>query len=150
MSTQTAASPFTARCFLFGDDKDTPETLAQSLHDAGIARSLGGVLGSLSSAGRKAVSQEVASVGADLADFDFVDILAAGWRKHAALTEAARSTLAAPGTRQVVDLATHRITSEHHPYVELLIDGAPAGKVDFEIRLEFVVKALAATVATAT
>jgi hypothetical protein len=146
MTTDITAHPFTARWFLLGEDKDADETLAKSLHDAGVTRSVGGVFGKLSSAGHKAVSHEVARAGAGLADLDFVDILVAGWQKHTALIQAARATLAAPGTRQVVDLTTHHITSVHHPYVELLVDGTPVGKVNFEIHLKFVVKALVATV----
>lgn len=146
MMNGTAARPFTARWFLFGEDKDTVETLSKSLHDAGITRSVGGVLGSLSSVGHKTVNHEVARVGADLADIDLAHILVAGWEKHAALMKAARSTLATPGTREVVDLATHCITSVHHPSVELLVDGKRVGSIDFKIYLEFVLKALVATV----
>jgi hypothetical protein len=143
----TAEHPFTARCFLFGEEGDAVETLTKSLHDAGIMQSLGGTLGRLSSAAHKAVNNEIARVGADLVDLDFVDILLAGWRKHTTLMQAARSSLAAPDTREVVDLATHHITSVHRPYVELLVDGTSVGKVNFETHLEFVVKALVATVA---
>ena len=55
----------------------------------------------------------------DLVDLDLGDLLVAGWRRHSRLVEAARRTLAAPGTEEVALLAPDRVTSVHHPHVDL-------------------------------
>lgn len=62
------------------------------------------------------------------------------------LTAAADRTRANPGSSEVVDLATHRITSVHRPYVELLLNDVHIATVRFEMRVEFLVRALAASV----
>jgi hypothetical protein len=88
----------------------------------------------------------VAVVASGVLDLDVVDLVVGGWRKHAALVEAARRTLAVPGTEQVVDLASHRITSVHRPYLTVLVDDVQVAKVDFELTVVFDVKALVAVV----
>jgi hypothetical protein len=70
----------------------------------------------------------------------------AGWRKQGQLAAAAERTAANPGTSEVVELATHRISSVHHPYVELFVNDVRVTTVNFELDLEFEVKALVATV----
>jgi hypothetical protein len=45
-----------------------------------------------------------------------------------------------------VELATHHITSVHRPYVELLVNDVHVATVAFELRIEFMVKALVVTV----
>jgi len=63
------------------------------------------------------------------------DLAVAGWRRHAALTAAADRTRVNPGSWEVVDLATHRITSVHRPYVELLLNDVHVATVRFELRV---------------
>ena len=46
----------------------------------------------------------------------------------------------------MVKLATHRISSVHRPYVELLVNGVHLANVNFELEIEFVVTALVVTV----
>jgi hypothetical protein len=70
----------------------------------------------------------------------------AGWRKQGELAAAAERTAANPGSSEVVELASHRISSVHRPFVELLINGAQVATVNFELDVEFVVKALVVTV----
>jgi hypothetical protein len=109
---------------------------------AQVLRSVGG----LSSAAQHEVRRQVAVVASGVLDLDLVDLVVGGWRKHAALVEAARRTLAVPGTKEVVDLASHRIRSVHQPYLTVLIDGVQVAKVDFELTVVFDVKALVAVV----
>jgi hypothetical protein len=93
-----------------------------------------------------AATNEIGSIVAGLLQMDLVDILVAGWRKHAALASAAEMTLRSPGEKQVVGLATHRIRSTHRPSVELVVDRVPVGKIDLEIELAADVHALRAVV----
>jgi hypothetical protein len=66
--------------------------------------------------------------------------------KHAALAAAAERTAANPGSSEVVDLASHRITSVHRPSIELLVNNVRVAAVNFELQIELVVKALVVTV----
>jgi hypothetical protein len=54
--------------------------------------------------------------------------------------------MANPGSSEVVELAAHRITSVHRPTVELLLNDLHIATVGFELRVEFLVQALVATV----
>jgi hypothetical protein len=77
---------------------------------------------------------------------DLGDLVVAGWRKQGQLAAAAERTAANPATSEVVELATHRISSVHHPYIELLVNDVRVTTVNFELDLEFEVRALVVTV----
>ena len=120
--------------------------MAHALKERGVLGPLGPVLRAVSRTGREAAGSQIAAVAHELLDLDMGDLAVAGWRKHAALTAAADRTRANPGNSELVDLATHRITSVHRPYVELLLNDVHVATVRFELRVEFLVRALVATV----
>lgn len=146
MSTLHNQPTLTARAVLFGSQEEAVDEVAHALDRGQVITAVGGVLGHLSSAGRQAVGREAARVAAGLAEVDLVDVCAAGWRKHTALRAAAQRSRQEPGAEELVDLATHRIESVHKPAIDLLVDGSQVGSIDFELRLEILVKGLVATV----
>jgi hypothetical protein len=146
MTTAIPTRPLTTSAFLFGGAQDSAEALAHTLKEQGVFGPLGAALRSVSQTGREAAGNQIATVAHELLDHDLGEFAVAGWRKHAALTAAADRTRANPGSSEVVDLASHRITSVHRPYVELLLNDVHIATVRFELRVEFLVKALAATV----
>jgi hypothetical protein len=141
----TAAQPLTASAFLF-DDEDTGRALARALDEHGVRGSLDTALGPVAQTTREAAGDQVAAVADGVLTLDLGDLVVAGWRKQGQLAAAAERTAANPGTSEVVELATHRISSVHHPYVELLVNDVRVTTVNFELDLEFEVKALVATV----
>jgi hypothetical protein len=146
MTTAVATQPFTVSAFLFGEDQDTEQALAQALHEHGVLGSTGTALELVSDAGREAASHQVAVVAHGLLDLDLGDLLVAGWRKQGQLAAAAERTAANSGSSEVVELATHRVSSAHHPFVELLVNDVHVATVTFDLEVEFVVKALVVTV----
>ena len=80
-----------------------------------------------------------------LLDTNLGDLLLAGWRTHAALTDAARRTLTT-GVPETVVLATHRVEHRAEPYVEVLRDGVEIARVTCTITADIVVTAVAARV----
>jgi hypothetical protein len=142
----TIAQPSTASAFLFGGDQDAEHALAQALDEHGVLGSTGTALELVSQAGRKAAGAQVAVVANGLLDLDLGDLVVAGWRKQHQLAAAAERTAANPGSSEVVELATHRISSAHHPSVELLVNDVHVATVTFDLEVEFVVKALVVTV----
>jgi hypothetical protein len=142
----TATQPLTTSVFLFGEDQDAGQALAQALHEHGVLGSLDTALQLVSQAGRQAADSQVATVAHGLLDLDLGDLVVAGWRKQGELAAAAERTAANPGSSEVVELASHRISSVHRPFVELLINGAHVATVNFELDIEIVVKALVVTV----
>jgi hypothetical protein len=141
----TAAQPLTASAFLF-DDEDTGPALARALDEHGVLDSLDTALGLVAQTTREAAGDQVAAVADGVLGLDLGDLVVAGWRKQGQLAAAAERTAANPGTSELVELATHRISSVHHPYVELLVNDVRVATVNFELDLEFEVKALVATV----
>jgi hypothetical protein len=146
MTTAIPAQPLTAVDLLFGADQDSGQALAQALDEQGVVSSLGARLQLLSQVGRQAASSQVASVAYGLLDLDLGDLVVAGWREQHELAAAAERTAANPGGAELVELATHRISSVHRPFVELLINDVRVATVNFELDIEFVVKALVVTV----
>jgi hypothetical protein len=146
MTTASTAQPLTTAIFLFGEGRDTGQALAQALDEKAVLGSLDTGLQLVSQAGRQAANSQVATVAHDLLDLDLGDLVIAGWRKQGELAAAAERTSANPGSSEVVELATHRISSVHRPFVELLINDLHVASVNFELDIEFVVKALVVTV----
>jgi hypothetical protein len=146
MTAAVPTRPLTTSGFLFGGAQDPAQALAHALKEGGVLGTLGAALQALSQTGREVAGGEVAAVAQQLLDMELGELAVAGWRKHAALTAAAERTLANPGSSEVVDLASHRMTSVYRPYVELLVNDVHVATVRFELRVQFVVKALVATV----
>jgi hypothetical protein len=141
----TATQPRTASAFLF-DDEDTGRALARALDEHGVLGSLDTALGLVAQTTREAAGDQVAAVANGVLALDLGDLVIAGWRKQGQLAAAAERTAANPGTSELVELATHRVSSVHHPYVELLVNDVRVTTVNFELDLEFEVEALVATV----
>lgn len=144
--TSSPAATLTARSFLFGSRAEAVDGFTRVLADHDVVSRSGAALGRLTSAAHRLLYERLANVAADLADIDVAAVVAGGWRTYAALTDAAWRTRDRPGTEELVDLASHRIHSIHRPQVDVLLDDVPVGSVDFELELDIVVRALAATV----
>lgn len=140
------APPVTARAIVFGDMEDAVAGLARALHSGQGRGTVDPALGGLARATRDAAIREISAAGAGLLELDLSDLLVAGWRKYAALTQAARRTAAVPGSEEIVDLVTHQVSVMSHPNVELLINDIRVTTVTFDLQLEFEVKALTAVI----
>jgi hypothetical protein len=146
MTTIATDDLLTASVFLFGESGDSGQALAQTLQETGVMGTLGTTLERLSQAGRLAVHQQVAADATPLLEHDLGDLVIAGWRKWSKLAEAAQHTGANPGSSEIVELATHRITSVHRPSIKVLINNVQVTTLNFELEVDFVIKALSATV----
>jgi hypothetical protein len=146
MSSSAPAAPGTALALLFGPDQETPAAIAQRLRSADVATDIRSALDSLPPLTRDAAVDQVTTAAAGLLDVNLADVVAAGWRKHADLTAAARRTLAAPGSTDLVDLASHRVSAAQEPYVTILVDGHRLATVRFGLSLAFEISALLAEI----
>jgi hypothetical protein len=146
MSSPAPAAPHTGLALLFGPDQETPAAIAQRLRSADIGTDIRGALHSLPPLTRDAALGQVTTAAAGLLDINLADVVAAGWRKHADLTAAARRTLAAPGSTDLVDLASHRVSTAQEPYVTILVDGHRVATVRFGLSLAFEISSLLAEI----
>jgi len=140
------AYPDTALAVLFGPGQDSPAAIAHRLRSADLGADLGRALDRVPPLTRDAAIRQVSAAAAELLDVVLVDVVAAGWRQHEDLSGAARRTLAAPGSAELVELASHQLTAHQDPYVSVLVDGHQVGTVRFRITLVFSVSPLLAEV----
>lgn len=134
--------------FLFGanGDSDAVGAFSRSLSERDVARSAGEGLRNLSGSAVAAVNREIATVASGVLDLDLGDLLVSGWRKYSSLVQAAERTVAAPGSEEVVVLASHRVTSSHRPYVDLFVDEVKVITLRFELKVVFDLNGLVAVV----
>ncbi|HEU4948071.1 MAG TPA: hypothetical protein VFT31_13040 [Kribbella sp.] len=141
-------APVTIRSFLFGagTGADTAEVVGRVISEHGVARSALHGVRHLSAGAVQSVDREIGTVVDGLLDLDLGDILVACWSKHRALTEAAIRTLVAPGSEEVVALATHRAAATYSPHVDLLVDGRKVTTIEFRLTVVLDATGLAAVV----
>jgi hypothetical protein len=148
MTSTTPAQPLTARGFVFDSatGAGTVQEVGEAISRLGVARSALRAVRRLSRSVLTTVDQEIGQVADGMLDIDLGDALVHGWRKHSALTDSARRTLARPGSEEVVLLASRRVTSTYRPHVDLLVDHRLVNSFEFELQLVFDVTGLAAVV----
>jgi hypothetical protein len=137
-------SQVSARVVLFGES-DPGTAVASTPAWRTVLDGLGGVLATLSPEGQLTLYQEVSRAIGGLLNLDVVEVLVGGWRKHRALHAAAGRTRASGGAEQV-ELASHRITTTHRPYLEVSANGVKIITLHFDLGLTLDVETLVATV----
>jgi hypothetical protein len=138
--------PSTALDLLFGGGEDAPGALAHEILSAGAGQNLGRALENLPKVTREAAVREATTAAAGLLEVDLIGVLVTGWREHHDLAAAARRTLAAPGSTELVDVATHGITTTQQPSVGVLVDGRQVATLQLGLSVVFDVSALVAGV----
>jgi hypothetical protein len=132
----------TALDLLFGPGTDAAETLAGKILIPGGNQDLGRALAHLPEMTRKAAVQEAATAASALLKIDLTGVLARGWREHRDIVAAARRTLAAPLSTELVSMATHQVTLEQRPSVRVLVDGQKVATLELGLSIVFDVNAL--------
>jgi len=144
MTTAGPERPLTASDLLFGSSADASQALTREIMSASRAQNLGSALKHLPRVTREAAAREATAAAAGLMKIDLIDVLAAGWREHRDLIAAARRTLATPGSKELVGVAAHRITTLQQPAVSVLIDGRRVHTLQLGLSIVFEVTGLVA------
>ena len=142
MTTAGQGSTPTALDLLFGSDADAAEILAGEILSPGRDQDLSRALAHLPEMTRKAAVQEAAAAAAGLLKVDLIGVLARGWREHRDIVSAARRTLAAPASTELVSMAAHEVTLEQHPSVSVLVDGQRMATLELGLSIVLDVNAL--------
>jgi hypothetical protein len=141
MTTSGEGGTPTALDLLFGPNTDAAEILAGEILSSG-GRSLTGALAQLPETTRKAAVQEAAAAAAGLLKVDLVGVLVRGWREHRDIVSAARRTLAAPASTELVSMSAHEVMLEQHPFVRVLVDSQRVATLELGLSIVFDVDAL--------
>jgi len=141
----TTAGPdgvLTAADLLFGSPENAHEALTRHVMSAG--RTMVRTLARLPRVTREAAVREAAVAAAGLLKVDLMEVLVAGWREHRDIFSAARRTLDMPGSKELVGLAPHRITTVQQPSVGILVDGHRVHTLQLGLSIFFEVTGLVA------
>jgi hypothetical protein len=145
--TAVPTGPDTALTLLFGPGEKTLDTVTREILAAGTGGNLDRALKGLPQAARDAAAREVTTATAGLLNINLVDdVLLPGWRQYRDLTSAARRTLTAPGTTELVHVASHRVSAEQQPYIAILVNGRKVATLHLRLSLVLDINALLARV----
>lgn len=142
MTTAAPGITPTAVDLLFGTDAEAAKVLASEILSPGDDQSLSRAIAHLSEATRQAAAQEAATTMADLLKVDLIGVLVRGWSEHRNIISAARRTLAAPGSTELVSMSSHEVKLDQRPSVSVLVDGQQVATLQFGLSIVFDVNAL--------
>jgi len=142
MTTAEGGSTPTALDLLFGRNADAAETLASEISSPGGGQDLGRALAHLPETTTKAAAREAGTIMAALLKVDLIDVVVRGWREHRDIVSAARRTLAAPGSTELVSMSAHKVTLDQRPSVSVLVDGQQVASLQLGLSIVFDVNAL--------
>jgi hypothetical protein len=131
----------TAADLLFGSTEDAHEALARNVMSA---RTVARAFARLPRVTREAAVHEAAVAAVGLLKVDLMEVLVTGWREHRDIFSAARRTLDMPGSKELVGLAPHRITTVQQPAVSILVDGHRVHTLQLGLSIFFEVTGLVA------
>jgi hypothetical protein len=144
MMTAEEGSTLTALDLLFGPGAEAAaaETLVGEISSLGGDQDLDRALAGLPETVRKAAAQEAGTTMAALLKVDLIGVLVRGWREHRDIVSAARRTLAAPGSTELVSMSAHEVTLDQQPSVSVLVDGQQVAVLHLGLSIVFDVNAL--------
>lgn len=142
MTTDSEDDPPTLLHLLFGSKEEAVKALAGEIAASGANQAFEHTLAALPEAARKPAVRAVAEAGADLLKIDPVGVLVNGWGDHQKFVAAARHTLAAPGSIELVTVSEQEIALHQDPSVRILVNDSHIATVRFGLSVVFAVKAL--------
>jgi hypothetical protein len=132
----------TAADLLFGSPEGAHEAMTRHVMSAG--RTMARAFERLPRVTREAAVREAAVAAVGLLKIDLMEVLVSGWREHRDIFTAARRTLDMPGSKELVGLAPHRITTVQQPAVGILVDNHRVHTVQLGLSIFFEVTGLVA------
>ncbi|WIM94986.1 hypothetical protein ACTOB_007047 [Actinoplanes oblitus] len=135
------------RALFFDSPGDAVTALAEAVRTGAAAGEIRDGLGRMPAAGKDAVLAEVGRVADGILDMGVADMVEQGWNRYTALVDAATRSLANPGGRELVEMATHTATVDYRPSVEVHLADLPVAAVGMRALLEFTLRGLVGVVA---
>lgn len=139
----TETPPTTAGHVLFGPDGSRAASDQLQRQVLADTTTTGRVL---SKVGLRLAITELCEALDGLLSIDLGGVLAAGWKTNRALVDAGARTAASPESSEVVDIGRHKVTSTHHPTIDVWVDDIRVSTLVFDLVLTFEVLALVAVV----
>lgn len=131
------AGQLTLGALLFGQHHDDAGALVLSPGWPQFEDSLRQASAELASTTRKTIGKEVATALSDAEDVQLGDLMIYGWRTHRHLVQAARRTVLAPGSKEVVHLAGQQLSVTREPVVDVTMGGVCVYTAHFSVTVTF-------------
>jgi hypothetical protein len=144
MTTPGPDGVITAADLLFDSTENAHEAMTRHVMSAG--RTMARAFERLPRVTREAAVHEAAVAAVGLLKMDLMEVLVSGWREHRDIFSAARRTLDMPGSKELVGLAPHRITTVQQPSVGILVDNHRVHTLQLGLSIFFEVTGLVAGV----
>jgi hypothetical protein len=122
--------------FLYHHENLSPQTLNQvekTSRCTELKENLGQAIRSLHWPGTFDLAME--AIGKLLGDIGLCDIIADAWRGNEEFKELSDPEQFPPDETTLIPLTDHTIHSEHHPYLEIMLDRKTLGRIDINIEL---------------
>jgi hypothetical protein len=142
MTTPGPDGVITAADLLFGSPENADEAMTRHVMSAG--RTMARAFERLPRVTREAAVREAAVAAVGLLKIDLMEVLVSGWREHRDIFTAARRTLDMQGSKELVGLAPHRITTVQQPAVGILVDNHRVHTLQLGLSIIFEVTGLVA------
>jgi hypothetical protein len=142
MTTPGPDGVITAADLLFGSSENAHEAMTRHVMSAG--RTMARAFERLPRVTREAAVREAAVAAVGLLKVDLMEVLVSGWREHRDIFTAARRTLDMPGSKELVGLAPHRISTIQQPAIGILVDGHRVHTLQLGLSIIFEVTGLVA------
>ena len=82
----------------------------------------------------------------DALDIPVTDVVIGAWQRARDLRAALETTRESAEATALVPLLSHAITSEHRPYVDIVVEGVPLARLVFPVKVEFRLEGVVARV----
>jgi hypothetical protein len=121
--------------FLLPPHEALAARLTDALADEGVVVQSGGI-GRIPIPGWRMLPGAVARYLAGMLDISLLDVLVGAWNKSHALGQQLEKSRKSPDKDIFLQLAEHKITSKHEPYLALVKDGQEIGRLPFTVSVE--------------
>lgn len=127
-------APLTLNQFFSLKNEELPPDQVSAIESSGqVSAVKESVLKQTKGVGWDIIKTEILEKVEDLLDIGIPDIMVATWNKYRILLKYLDRKKYPANESFLVPLAEHTITSEHHPYLEIMMNEQPVGKIGFDI-----------------
>jgi hypothetical protein len=134
----------TLRWFFFGQTPGTDP--AAALERGGALAAIKDRAAAIPGLPWSAVALEVGAKLDEVLDVNLAGIALSAWKKYQRLQEFRDPARHPPEETSLIPLAEHTVESVHRPYLDILVNEAAVGRLDFEIRLALKLEGVILTV----
>jgi len=137
MSTENTGIPTLGNVLLAGAPKLSDGLGARLAHGSEASQIKAALAKAASGLPLGALLEGVGRAIQDALDVPVTDLLIGAWEHARDLRAALETTRRSPGETALVPLLSHSISSNHRPYVDVVVEGVPLVHLVFPVKVEF-------------